>query len=213
MPRSIEALTLVDGDGTDTGSTSTKSVCMAGSLADTGGSVNASTRMESIATIPTIDGWAHVFEDEYGQFVIVDGVCPRSSRKRMRTGVGPQTRPPKQTSSMTLYSKQDRWRAKQRAAGRCVKCGQLRGQYKWRCDKCVAKARKRGGFKPWRPGGPGRTPAGAEPFWTPARDEIVRRLPAKEAAAKLGVALRTLYDRRSKLGIRGRTGHMKRKRQ
>lgn len=59
---------------------------------------------------------------------------------------------------------QARWQSKKMAAGECAACGLPRGDSlsDRHCAVCHGKATERkraaGGFKPWRPGGPGRPP-------------------------------------------------------
>ena len=58
-------------------------------------------------------------------------------------------------------SRQAAWAAKQRAKGLCPSCGKPRGELAY-CDDCARRRRemdrKRRGFEPWKPGGPGRRP-------------------------------------------------------
>src|SRR5438874_2644738 len=57
-------------------------------------------------------------------------------------------------------SRQRRWQIARRAEGKCEWCGLPLNRYAAMCDDCASKirmrARKRGGFKPWRPGGRAR---------------------------------------------------------
>lgn len=58
------------------------------------------------------------------------------------------------------------WQQKQVAAGNCRICGQPRNLYAVECDDCHEKAakrrRKKSKHKPWKKGGRGRPPKGAE---------------------------------------------------
>jgi hypothetical protein len=56
------------------------------------------------------------------------------------------------------------------------------------------------------PGGDSLARDPAPPFhrpWTPEEDELVRTLPAKEAAQRTGRSLRVVYARRHALGVTG----------
>jgi hypothetical protein len=87
------------------------------------------------------------------------GKCPQCSHERL------PVRAPQKSRNKRRSTAANRKHDAYRALGCCVACG-VRLDPKWPHTRCPVHHRKlieyrrhRDGFKPWRPGGPGRPPA------------------------------------------------------
>lgn len=93
-------------------------------------------------------------------------VRKREARARMKPGRPRSLKYPDGTPvEVEGVSRQRRWQIARRAAGKCEWCGQRLNKYSAMCDDCAKRirerARKRGGFKEWKPGSRGRPPKDA----------------------------------------------------